>query len=100
MKALLVLFALSLTGSVFAISDEALAKKCTQPAVEEIKRLNDERGCTIIDNKIILADIDNRLMNPSKYIRFEYLTKCEDGEVQAASFIAQYFNKKCYVSNF
>lgn len=99
MKALLVLFTLTLTGSAFAISDEALIQKCTEPAVEEIRRLNDERGCTIIDNKVILTDIDNRLLNPSKFLRFEYLTKCEDGEIRQGIFIAQYFNKKCLVSN-
>lgn len=99
MKTSLAFLFLAISSSAFAISDEALAKKCTPVATEEIQRLNDLRGCTIID-KIVLADIDNRLMNPSKFLRFEYLTKCEDGEVRSASFIAQYFSKKCYVSNY
>lgn len=100
MKASLILFSLILTGSAFAISDEKLVEMCMPPAIEEIQRLNESRGCTIVDDKVILVDIDNRRLSPSKYLRFEYLQKCEDGEIRQGIFIAQYFNKKCYVSNF
>ena len=91
-------FLVVLSGSAFAISDSKLIAKCTPPATEEIHRLASLRGCTVVDN-ITLTDIDNRSLNPSKYLRFTYKAKCEEIEdLQLGSFIAQYYMGKCYVN--
>lgn len=100
MRAFLVIFSLMVAGSAFAISDNKLIKKCTPPATEEIYRLADLRSCTVVNDEITLTDIDNRMMNPFKYLRFVYQAKCEGNEeLLNGVFIAQYYMGKCYVSN-
>lgn len=100
MKFFIGAFIFSLSFGAFAISDSKLIEKCTPAAKEEIYRLANLRRCTIVNDQITLADIDNRMMNPSKYLRFVYQAKCEGHEeLQTGTFIAQYFMGKCYVSN-
>ena len=100
MKAFLVMFSLMMAGSAFAISDNKLIKKCTPPATEEIHRLANLRNCTIVNDEITLTDIDNRMLNPFKYLRFAYQAICEGHEeVLNGVFVAQYFKGECYISN-
>lgn len=62
--------------TAFAISDEALAKKCLEVGKAKIAEQAEAYGCKVDLNKVEVQDIDNRFYNSSKYVWYEVVEAC------------------------
>ena len=96
MKFLFIVAFLSLSASAFAISNEKLVAACKSKAVQKLEDISSARGCVIETNHVIVDGIDNRLLNPSKYIWFSVEANCEK-KVEIIKTMVQYdsFSRVC-----
>lgn len=98
MKVLLVVLFSALTSmSAFAISQEKLLKKCAPVAQEKMDAHALKLSCVPTTNNISVLLIDNRTMNPYKYVKWEMKVDCEDKSITEITAITQYvsYEKTC-----
>ncbi|WP_408096330.1 hypothetical protein ACJVC5_14915 [Peredibacter sp. HCB2-198] len=99
MKMLAAVFFLLSSMSAFAISDQKLVDKCfpyaQEKMIEHAKKLN----CSIGEDPFTITGIDNRTLNPWKYLRWEMKVDCpEHQDVKEITAVTQYsaFDKTCF----
>ncbi len=99
MKTLLVLSILFGSTQAFAISDKNLISKCAPVGYLKILKHSECLNCTIVKDTFAAINIDNRTLNPYKYVMYEAQTECPNNpDVPSIKAITQYssINKDCY----
>lgn len=99
MKFAIKFFTIALTAtlfssSAFAISDEALGEACLEKGKEKLLFQAASYGCEIDLSGISVDEVDNRALNPSKYIWYRAPGTCEEGKGLIK--LVQYHKGKCY----
>lgn len=84
----------SLSSTVFAITDEDLINKCSNIGKAKIVRQAINFGCEIDINQIEVEGIDSRWYNPSKYVWYQIMGKCNDYD--RVIVLVQYAEGKCF----
>ncbi|QDK42000.1 hypothetical protein DOM21_11190 [Bacteriovorax stolpii] len=96
MKALFVLTLLLSASAAHAISDEKLITKCAPVAYLKILGRSKELKCPLIKDTFAAINIDNRTLNPYKYVMYQADTECQD--IPTITAVTQYSatKKDCY----
>lgn len=98
MKAMVLIFIASLTSlSAFAIYEEKLLEKCAPIAQQKLTEHAHKYNCAQISNLQAIR-IDNRTLNPYKYVMWKIETECEDKTLMKMTAVTQYVlcRKVCY----
>lgn len=89
MKKVVLILALMSSTAAFAISDASLVSKCTGKAFEKLSEAAQVQGCNMDSVAITFSSLDNRKLNPSKYVWYEAEANCGGGTM-AVSALVQY----------
>lgn len=80
---------MTITTSAFAISDAGLVSKCTGKAYEKLTEAAQAQGCNMDSVAVTYSSLDNRKLNPSKYVWYEAEANCGESTM-AVSALVQY----------
>jgi hypothetical protein len=89
---------LSLVSSSAALaSNEKIAAKCLETGIAKITSQAEIWGCTTDLNSVVVTAVDNRLLNPYKYIWYKANVSCQDQAYTEIQKMVQYnsFSGEC-----
>ena len=94
MKKLAAMFFLMSSISAFAISDQKLVDTCFPFAEAKMVERAKELNCSYGEDAFSIKGIDNRTLNPWKYLAWEMKVDCPDhSDVNEITAVTQYNSK-------
>lgn len=87
MKKVVLILALMTSTAAFAISDSSLVSKCTGKAFEKLSEAAQVQGCNIDSVEITFSSLDNRKLNPSKFVWYEAEANCGEATMPVSALV-------------
>ncbi len=94
MKFFIVTLAFLSSVPAFAISDQNLVSTCAPTGKTKLAKQAEAYGCQIDVAQMSVDAIDNRLLNPSKYVWYKVDQRC--GEFAELIVLVQYYRGRCF----
>ena len=95
MKKIILLATLIASSSVFAISDENLAKACLETGKEKLQKTAIKNLCILDKSSVYASVIDNTFYNQTKGITYSGTMNCLLAGNKVISQSVQYFKGAC-----
>lgn len=87
MKTLILFATLVFSTSSFAISTTLLIERCADKGVEKLLAQAQSKHCRGDEKQLSVREVDNRIMNPSKYVWYSMTVQCEAGKEELVEMV-------------
>lgn len=87
MKKLILLSAMLFSSASFAIPTSALIEKCAETGVEKLLIQAEAKNCSNKRSELLVREVDNRILNPSKYVWYGMNFECPEGKQELVEMV-------------